>query len=137
MLLAGVLLALAGSPASAAATPDRRPAVVRQCGHNYRNRRVRRCRSRFYWRRRYRKIPSWGRAWLRSTAQCESGGNPRAHNGPHHGKYQFLWNPRDGGTARSAGFRGDPHRAYEREQDVRAWRWRQRAGAGQWPVCGR
>jgi hypothetical protein len=85
------------------------------------------------WRLRYLKIPSWGKSWLRSTAACESGGNPRAisSGGTYRGKYQFDYR-----TWGEAGGSGDPAKAPENEQDVRAYRLMRHAGTGRWPVCG-
>lgn len=71
---------------------------------------------------------------LKTIAQCESGGNPRAisASGAYRGKYQF-----DHGTWASVGGRGDPAGASEIEQDRRAALLYRRAGATPWPVCGR
>jgi peptidoglycan hydrolase CwlO-like protein len=70
---------------------------------------------------------------LQQIAQCESGGNPRAvsPSGQYRGKYQFSVS-----TWRAVGGSGDPAAASEAEQDMRASILYQRAGAGQWPVCG-
>jgi soluble lytic murein transglycosylase-like protein len=69
---------------------------------------------------------------LRSIAQCESGGNPRAIGGGglYRGKYQFNI-----GTWQSVGGKGDPAAASEAEQDKRAAILYARSGPGQWPVC--
>lgn len=90
------------------------------------------------WMARFRFVRAWARVepWLKDVlvriAACESHGNPVAisPDGRYRGKYQF-----DFTTWRSAGGRGDPAEASEREQDVRAanlYRWR---GVGPWPVC--
>ena len=72
-------------------------------------------------------------AALKSIAQCESGGDPRAvsSNGMYRGKYQF-----DYGTWASVGGDGDPAAASETEQDRRAAMLYKRSGATPWPVCG-
>jgi hypothetical protein len=69
-----------------------------------------------------------------ALAQCESGGNPRAYNpaGPYYGLYQFSLP-----TWRSVGGRGLPSDASPAEQTYRAQVLYKKAGAGQWPVCGR
>jgi transglycosylase-like protein len=71
---------------------------------------------------------------LASIAACESGGNPQAigGGGAFRGKYQFTY-----ATWAAVGGSGDPAAASEAEQDMRAAILYQRAGAGQWPVCGR
>ena len=72
-------------------------------------------------------------AHLKSIAECESGGDPRAvdASGTYRGKYQF-----DYGTWGSVGGNGDPAAASETEQDRRAALLYKRAGARPWPVCG-
>ena len=71
---------------------------------------------------------------LQAIAACESGGNPRAvsADGMYRGKYQFSY-----ATWAAVGGSGDPAAASEAEQDMRAATLYARAGAGQWPVCGR
>ena len=71
---------------------------------------------------------------LQAIATCESGGNPRAigGGGAFRGKYQFTY-----ATWAAVGGAGDPAAAPEGEQDRRAAMLYARAGAGQWPVCGR
>jgi len=69
-----------------------------------------------------------------ALADCESGGNPKAYNpaGPYYGLYQFsqpTWN--------SVGGSGVPTNASASEQTYRAQLLYKKAGAGQWPVCGR
>ena len=73
-------------------------------------------------------------AHLHAIAACESGGNPRAvsADGTYRGKYQFSY-----ATWAAVGGSGDPAAASEAEQDMRAAMLYARAGAGQWPVCGR
>jgi resuscitation-promoting factor RpfB len=69
-----------------------------------------------------------------ALAECESGGNPRAYNpaGPYYGLYQFS-----ASTWRSVGGSGLPYDASPAEQTYRAQVLYKKAGAGQWPVCGR
>jgi hypothetical protein len=73
-------------------------------------------------------------AHLQAIAACESGGNPRAvsADGTYRGKYQFSY-----ATWAAVGGAGDPAAASEAEQDTRAALLYARAGAGQWPRCGR
>ena len=73
-------------------------------------------------------------AHLQAIAACESGGNPRAvsADGAYRGKYQFSF-----ATWAAVGGQGDPAAASEAEQDMRATLLYARAGAGQWPACGR
>ena len=71
---------------------------------------------------------------LKSIAQCESHGDPRAisSGGTYRGKYQFSFS-----TWASVGGRGDPAAASETEQDRRAAILYRTGGPGHWPVCGR
>lgn len=71
---------------------------------------------------------------LKSIAQCESHGNPRAISpgGRYRGKYQFSFS-----TWASVGGDGDPAAASETEQDRRAAMLYRSGGPGHWPVCGR
>ena len=73
------------------------------------------------------------RRTLDSIADCESHGDPRAvsSDGTYRGKYQF-----DRGTWRSNGGSGDPAKAPELEQDLRAAALYRAAGASPWPNCG-
>jgi hypothetical protein len=73
------------------------------------------------------------RAILNRIAYCESKGNPRAisASGTFRGKYQFNY-----GTWRAVGGHGDPARASEAEQDLRAAILLKRSGSSPWPVCG-
>lgn len=67
------------------------------------------------------------------VAQCESGGNWAINTGNgYYGGLQFLLS-----TWRVVGGRGYPHQNSAGEQAYRAEILRQRAGLGQWPVCGR
>jgi hypothetical protein len=70
---------------------------------------------------------------LDSIAICESHGNPRSIGGGgiFRGKYQFMFS-----TWASVGGKGDPARAPEREQDLRAAMLLNRSGSSPWPVCG-
>jgi uncharacterized protein YabE (DUF348 family) len=68
-----------------------------------------------------------------ALADCESGGNPRAVNpAGYYGLYQFSL-----GTWHSVGGSGNPIDNSSAEQTYRAKLLYQKAGAGQWPVCGR
>jgi hypothetical protein len=71
---------------------------------------------------------------LARIAACESGGDPRAvsADGRYRGKYQFSR-----ATWRAMGGEGDPARASETEQDLRARRLYREAGAKPWPACAR
>ncbi|MFD0482572.1 ubiquitin-like domain-containing protein [Kineococcus sp. GCM10028916] len=72
---------------------------------------------------------NWG-----ALARCESGGNPSivSSNGKYHGLYQFSVS-----TWKAVGGSGLPSQASAGEQTYRAKLLYQRAGAGQWPVCGK
>jgi hypothetical protein len=74
--------------------------------------------------------------WAHRTAECESGGNPRAvgGGGMYRGAFQFMrstWKA----SPRSPG--GDPIAYSYRTQAVVAVLLKRRDGAGHWPVCGR
>ena len=74
--------------------------------------------------------------WAHETAECESGGNPRAigGGGMYRGAFQFMrstWK----GAPRSPG--GDPIAYPYRTQAVVAVLLKRQDGAGHWPVCGR
>jgi Transglycosylase-like domain len=79
------------------------------------------------------KVPSWGKAHLRSIAWCESKNDPRAigGGGAYRGMYQFSFS-----TWSVVGGSGDPAAASRWEQTWRAWLLLSRHGAGHWPVCG-
>jgi hypothetical protein len=70
---------------------------------------------------------------LESIAECESHSDPRAvsSDGTYRGKYQF-----DKGTWKSNGGSGDPAKAPELEQDLRAAALYRAAGSNPWPNCG-
>ena len=69
---------------------------------------------------------------LAAIAQCESGGDPKAHSadGRYHGKYQFSHT-----TWRTVGGRGNPADASQAEQDRRAAALLRRDGTKPWPNC--
>lgn len=70
---------------------------------------------------------------LESIAECESHGDPRAvsSDGTYRGKYQF-----DKSTWKSNGGSGDPAKAPELEQDLRAAEVYRIRGSSPWPNCG-
>jgi soluble lytic murein transglycosylase-like protein len=72
------------------------------------------------------------RARLEAIADCESHGNPRSvsSDGTYRGKYQFHR-----GTWAGVGGRGDPAKATELEQDLRAAMLYRESGPGHWPNC--
>jgi Transglycosylase-like domain len=80
-----------------------------------------------------RKVPRWGKQYLRNIAWCESRGNPRAVGGGgiYRGMYQFSVR-----TWYVVGGTGDPASAPRHEQTWRAWLLLSRHGSGHWPVCG-
>lgn len=95
-------------------------------------------RYRAAWHRRYRWVIGWrnlsayDKAWAINTSSCESGRNPTTNTGNgYYGAFQFS-----ASTAYAAGFQTLPHYTSLHEQDVRSVRWRNIAGASQWPVCG-
>jgi peptidoglycan hydrolase-like protein with peptidoglycan-binding domain len=73
-------------------------------------------------------------AALERIAECESGGDPTAVSDDrrYFGKYQFSR-----ATWRSVGGEGNPAKASEAEQDMRAMRLYKRRGTAPWPVCGK
>ena len=75
------------------------------------------------------------RRWARSTAKCESGGDPKAigGGGKYRGAFQFLkstWR----NSPKSPG--GDPIVYRYRTQAVVAVALKRRDGTHHWPVCG-
>jgi hypothetical protein len=73
--------------------------------------------------------------WARNTAECESGGDPKAigGGGRYRGAFQFMkstWRS----SPKSPG--GDPIRYTYKTQAVVAVALKQRAGTSPWPVCG-
>lgn len=74
--------------------------------------------------------------WLNVTSGCESGNDPQAHNGDHHGKLQFKmstwlsleWAHRYGDV--------DPHTLPAIVQDAGGVELKHRTGDEQWPTCG-
>lgn len=99
------------------------------------NRRLRKLIRRLHWDIRARRagLTPAVRAHLERIAMCESHGNPRSigGGGAFRGKYQFTYS-----TWASVGGKGDPARASEREQDLRAAMLLKRSGSSPWPVCG-
>jgi hypothetical protein len=88
-------------------------------------------RERAQYRAAFRRVP---RSTLRSIAQCESHGNPRAigGGGRYRGMFQMtfqIWG--------AVGGHGDPAAASVGEQYYRAALIYSRYGSGQWPICGR
>ena len=73
-------------------------------------------------------------ALLERIAECESGGDPTAvsPDGRYRGKYQFLRS-----TWESLGGEGDPAKASEAEQDLRAAALMERQGPSAWPTCSK
>jgi hypothetical protein len=80
-----------------------------------------------------RRVPRWGKQYLRNIAWCESRRNPRAVGGGgiYRGMYQFSVR-----TWYVVGGTGDPAAAPRHEQTWRAWLLLSRHGSGHWPVCG-
>lgn len=80
-----------------------------------------------------RKLLGVKRKKLDEIADCESHGNPRAvsSDGIYRGKYQF-----DKGTWKAMGGTGDPAKAPELEQDLRAAALYKAATSSPWPNCG-
>ena len=83
----------------------------------------------------YRRTTTREKRWARRTAECESGGNPRAigGGGAYRGAFQFLrssWNA----APKSPG--GDPIRYTYRTQAVVAIHLKRQMGTRPWPVCG-
>jgi soluble lytic murein transglycosylase-like protein len=81
------------------------------------------------------RTSSGDRRWARSTAQCESGGDPRAIGGGgiYRGAFQFMkstWKS----SPKSPG--GDPIKYPYKTQAVVAIALKNRDGAHHWPVCG-
>lgn len=73
--------------------------------------------------------------WAHNTAECESGGDPRAIGGGglYRGAFQFLkstWRT----SPKSPG--GDPIRYTYKTQAVVAVALKRQVGTGPWPVCG-
>ena len=73
--------------------------------------------------------------WARNTAECESGGDPKAigGGGMYRGAFQFMkstWKS----SPKSPG--GDPIRYTYKTQAVVAVALKKRAGTSPWPVCG-
>ena len=109
-----------GGVATASSEPQERPAGnVREARYS----------------RLWEKTSRRDRRWARSTAQCESGGDPDAigGGGMYRGAFQFMrstW----ANSPKSPG--GDPIDYNYRTQAVVAIALMHRDGAGHWPVCG-
>jgi len=87
-------------------------------------------RERAWYRLAFARVPA---TTLRSIAQCESHGNPRAIGGGglYRGMFQMtfqIWG--------AVGGKGDPAAASPAEQHYRAALIYTRYGSGQWPHCG-
>ena len=81
------------------------------------------------------KVSQKDRQWARSTAECESGGDPQAigGGGQFRGAFQFMkstWKS----SPKSPG--GDPIDYSYKTQAVVAVALKNRDGAGHWPNCG-
>jgi soluble lytic murein transglycosylase-like protein len=81
------------------------------------------------------KVTQKDRQWARSTAECESGGDPQAigGGGQFRGAFQFMkstWKS----APKSPG--GDPIDYSYKTQAVVAVALKNRDGAGHWPNCG-
>jgi len=81
------------------------------------------------------KTSKRNKRWARSTARCESGGDPKAigGGGRYRGAFQFLkstWRT----SPKSPG--GDPIRFTYKTQAVVDVALKKRAGTSPWPVCG-
>jgi hypothetical protein len=84
------------------------------------------------WEREWRKLSAADQAWAMSTGECESGNVATTNTGNgFEGSFQF-----ERATWHAAGGSGGADEASWYEQAVRAVRWRDIAGAGQWPNCG-
>lgn len=153
------VLALSSSPSAAPAAPADSAAANRQSpsqacpGYSQsrcaaKRRRVRRvnracntwrcvrriqARERRRYEARMRSVVAPYLRWLQRLGACESGNNPRSvsASGLFYGEFQFMVS-----TWRAVGGRGMPHHASRLEQRYRAVLLLQRAGRGQWPVCG-
>ena len=114
-------------PASFEAAALQRPALIlKRSVEQFRREQARRLRSSPY-------VAGVPRSTLEAIASCESGGDPRSvsSDGTYRGKYQFSYS-----TWASVGGEGDPARAGELEQDMRAAMLLTRSGSSPWPVCG-
>ncbi len=118
---------------------DQKAQKKHQARHAKRTRRakrkLRRRRLNAKYRRVWRHTSKRNKRWARRTAECESGGNPKAigGGGKYRGAFQFLkstWRT----SPRSPG--GDPIRYPYRTQAVVAVALKKRDGRGHWPVCG-
>ena len=87
------------------------------------------------YKRLWSKTSRGDRRWAKRTAECESGGNPKAlsSDGTYRGAFQFMK-----GTWRSAPKSpgGDPIDYPYATQAVVAVALKHREGTSPWPVCG-
>lgn len=102
--------------------------IVRRSLRRYRAKHARR----FYWQLTFARLSPGDQSWAISTGACESGNDPTTNTGNGFlGAFQWVLS-----TWHAAGGSGSPVYASWHEQAVRAVRWRNIAGRGQWPVCG-
>lgn len=83
----------------------------------------------------WEEVPASQKRWARQTAECESGGDPKAigGGGAYRGAFQFLkstWRA----SPKSPG--GDPIDYDYKTQAVVAVMLKRQAGSSPWPVCG-
>lgn len=79
------------------------------------------------------EIPAAAKAWVHSTASCESGGDPHNRRNPSfRGLLQFSYST----WAAVGGSTYDPADASWHEQAVRGARHMLAGHRGDWPVCG-
>jgi hypothetical protein len=83
----------------------------------------------------WKRIAPFQKRWARRTAECESGGNPRAigGGGAYRGAFQFLrstWKTSPGSPG------GDPIWYRYRVQAVVAILLKKKMGTKPWPYCG-
>jgi hypothetical protein len=89
-------------------------------------------RKRHPWVYAFEALSEADQAWAIATGSCESGNVATTDTGNGFlGAFQWVLS-----TWWAAGGSGSPTEATWHEQAVRAVRWRNIAGAGQWPVCG-
>lgn len=108
----------------------------RECDHRVHDHRVQKwClrTPRCVWKHRWRAEEASWKAWLRSTAHCESGN--RAHISTGNGFFGLV--QFDYRTWHVAGGSGYPHQATWYEQAVRAIEYAKLGHVGAWPECGR
>jgi hypothetical protein len=87
---------------------------------------------RHHWQAEFEALSEADQQWAISTGACESGNVASTDTGNgFQGAFQWVQS-----TWEAAGGSGSPADASWYEQAVRAVRWRDIAGAGQWPACG-